>query len=371
MEQPCLKYPSWLEINLKAIENNVRLIKKISNANVMAIVKANAYGHGAVEVAKAARRGGATWCAVSNVDEAMELRQAGLVCPILILGYTPPGRTVEVITNQISITVWDEEQIQMASTVAKEIGIPVRVHLKIDTGMSRLGVQPQDTLKLLAMLDENPNVMLEAIFTHFARADEEAPTPTRQQQEVFEQVLDKIRQSKHNLPLLHAANSAATIFHPNTVYDIVRVGILMYGLPPTENMSLPPGIQQAIAWKSVLSHVKTLPPGRGISYGHIYTTIKDEKIGTVPVGYADGYRRVNGNEVLIHGKRVPVVGRVCMDQLMVQLDKVSDAQVGDEVVIIGKQGKEEITPQELAKKWNTVNYEVICGLNARAPHVYI
>jgi alanine racemase len=370
MTQPFLKYPSWLEVNLQAIENNVSIIKDFTDAEVMAIVKANGYGHGAVEVARAAQRGGATWCAVSNVDEALELRSAGLDCPILILGYSPPGRFADVISNQISITVWNEEQIQLASTVAKELGIPLHVHLKIDTGMSRLGAQPDETLKFVKLINDNPYIVFEAIFTHFARADEPDSNSTELQDQIFNQTLKRIHKEFPTLPLIHAANSAATIYHPDTIYDLVRVGILMYGLPPSDCCPVPKEIKQAITWKSVLSHVKTLPAGRGISYGHIYTTSKKERIGTIPVGYADGFRRVNGNEVLIRGKRVPVVGRVCMDQLMIQLDTVPNAQIGDEVVIIGKQGKEQITPQDIAKRWGTVNYEVICGLNARVPRVY-
>lgn len=371
MSQPFIKYPSWLEVNLQAIEKNISVIKKLTGTGVMAIVKANGYGHGAVEVARAAIRGGATWCAVSNVDEALELRSAGLECPILILGYSPPGRLADVISNQISVTIWNQEQVELASTVAAELGLPLRAHLKIDTGMSRLGAQPDETLQLVKKIVDNPHITFEAIFTHFARADEPDSNSTELQDKLFNQVLQEIHQEFPVLPLIHAANSAATIYHPKTVYDLVRVGILMYGLPPSDCCPLPDGIQQAITWKSILSHVKTLPAGRGVSYGHIYTTSKEERIGTVPVGYADGFRRVEGNEVLIHGKRVPVIGRVCMDQLMVQLDTIPNAAIGDEVIIIGKQGNEQITPQDIAERWKTVNYEVICGLNARVPRVYI
>ena len=339
MDEELGLHSTWVRVELGAIKNNVRNILERSQTQVMAIVKANAYGHGAVPVAQAALQAGATWCGVARVNEALELRQAGLDCPILILGYTPEDRYEEMITHRVSMTIWDIGQVESISAAASQIGQEARLHLKVDTGMSRLGVSPRDVIGLLQEMARLPNIRIEGLFTHFARADEADPGPTDAQEKLFHELLAKLKTANIQIPLIHAANSAASLTRPNDYFNCVRLGIAMYGLHPSSDCPLPKNFRPALTWKSVLSQVKTLPAGRGISYGHEYITSGEEHIGTVPVGYADGFRRVPGNQVLVGEHKVPVVGRVTMDQIMVQLDAVPDAKMGDEVVVLGVQGE--------------------------------
>jgi len=364
------KHSIWVMVDLDAIRNNVRYILERSKVQVMAIVKANAYGHGAVPVAQAALEAGATWCGVARANEALELRQAGLDCPVLILGYTPEARYEEMIQNRVSMTVWDIEQVMHISVVASQINQEAKLHLNVDTGMSRLGVDPDAAIGLLREIAGFPKVEVEGLFTHFARADEADPKPTDIQEKLFQELVEKLKAANLSIPLIHAANSAASLTRPNVYFNCVRFGIAMYGLHPSTDCPLPKEIQPGLTWKSVLSQVKMLPPGRGISYGHEYVTSHVERIGTVPVGYADGFRRVPGNYVLVGGYKLPVVGRVTMDQIMVQLDAVPDAKMGDEVVLIGMQGQEKITAEEIAARWGTINYEVTSGIAQRVPRVY-
>ena len=363
-------YSCWVEVDLGAIEENIRCIVRQASVQVMAIVKANGYGHGAVPVARAALKAGATWCGVARVDEALELRRAGLDCPILLLGLTPSRRVAEVIANGISMTIWRSEQVEMASSLAGRLGQPARLHLKVDTGMSRLGVQPGDALELGLRLARATDTVFEGLFTHYARADETDRSTTDLQEARFQEVLKQFDAAGIRPPLVHAANSAASLTRPSACFDIVRAGIAIYGLHPSRQCQLPSAFRPALTWKSVLSQVKFLPPGRGVSYGHIYTTRSQERIGTFPVGYADGFRRLSGNEVLVDGQRVPVVGQVCMDQSMLQLDAVPQASPGDEVVIIGSQQGERISAEDVATRWGTINYEVVCGIGPRVPRIY-
>jgi alanine racemase len=363
-------YSTWIEIELSAIEKNVELIRKKTGVRVMAVVKANAYGHGTVPVARASLQGGATWLGVARTEEALNLREAGLDCPILVLGYSPAGKVSEAIIHNVSLTLWSGEQLKHMSSSAVKVGKQAKLHLKVDTGMSRLGVQPNETLAIAEEINKSPGVIFEGIFTHFARADEEDPSATENQGQKFRNVLKSLTTSGINPPLVHAANSAAALSQPSSYFNMVRPGIAIYGLEPSKKRRLPEEFQAALMWKSVLSQVKTLPPGRGISYGHEYVTRGIERLGTVPVGYADGFRRVRGNQVLIGGKHIPVVGRVCMDQISVQLDEVPSAQEGDEVVIIGPQGDVKITAEQVAELWGTINYEVVCGIGARVPRIY-
>ena len=334
------------------------------------IVKANAYGHGAVPVAQAALEVGATWCGVARVNEALELRQAGLDCPILILGYTPETRYIEMITHQVSMAVWDIKQVEYILAVASQIDQVARLHLKVDTGMSRLGVNPDEVIGLFQKIARLPNIRVEGLFTHFACADEVDPTSTHAQEKLLHELMAKLKAAGIHIPLIHAANSAASLTRPSTYFNCVRMGIAMYGLHPSPECPVPPAFQLALTWKSVLSQIKTLPSGRGISYGHDYITSREECIGTVPVGYADGFRRVSGNQVLVRGHKVPVVGRVTMDQIMVQLDSIPDATVGDTVVLLGTQGGNSITAEEIADRWGTINYEVTSGIAHRVPRIH-
>lgn len=367
---PKQKYSTWAEISLSAIENNVRLLAQGTQAKVMAVLKANAYGHGVIPVSQAVHRAGAVWLGLARVEEALELRYAGYDGPILVLGFTAPGRVRALIEANVSMALWSEEQLSEYARAASEAGKPAKVHLKVDTGMSRLGVSTGEAVALADLIQQQRGVTFEGIFTHFARADEPDPAPTEKQEAALREVVEALELAGLRPPLVHAANSAGSLTRPSAHFDLLRAGIAIFGLHPSPQCPLPDDFRPAMAWKSQLSQVHVLPKGRGVSYGHEYVTHKKERIGTVPVGYADGFRRVMGNVVLAGGRRVPVVGRVCMDQISVQLDDVPDAKVGDEVVLIGEQGSERISAEDVAERWGTINYEVVCGLSPRVRRVY-
>lgn len=365
------KMSNWLEIDLRAIEENVHFLKGYSSVQIMAVVKANGYGHGAIATAKAAIRGGATWFGVARIEEALELRMADITQPVLVLGYTPLEKYELAIENNVSLTIWTHDQLIFASNIAQKIHQKAKLHLKVDTGMSRLGIQAADALELAQQIARTPFVTFEGFFTHFAMADERDPLPSDRQEESFHDLVEKLKTLGIRPEVIHTANSAALLTRPKSYYDLVRPGILIYGLHPSEPCPAPGSIKPALSWKSVISQIKMLPAGRGVSYGYEYTTSRTERIGTVPVGYADGYRRSAHNIILIGGVRVPVIGRVCMDQIMIQLDDSPGAREGDEVILLGKQGNETINAEEIGARWHTNNYDVICGIGQRVPRIYI
>lgn len=364
-------YSTWVEIDLEAIRNNIQWFLDNTGVQVMAVVKANAYGHGIIPVTNAALQAGASWCGVARIEEALELRAAGLECPILIMGYTPVGRMKEAVAQQISMAVWDTNQLDLATAAAQEIGKSARLHLKVDTGMSRLGIQPEEAFTFAQRMVNTSGVTLEGLFTHYARADEADASPTDLQEGIFLKVVEQLNNAGIRPAFVHVGNSAASLKRPSAHFNLLRAGIAIYGLYPSGECPLPVTFCPAMTWKAVLSQVKVLPPGRGVSYGHVYTTRTNERIGTVSVGYADGMRRILGNQVLIRGRRVPVVGRVCMDYIMVQLDEVPEAKVGDEVVLIGSQGEARLSAEDVAASWGTINYEVTCAIGPRVPRVYL
>ncbi|MGH2620756.1 MAG: alanine racemase, partial [Anaerolineales bacterium] len=364
------RYSTWVEVDLGIIEANARRLTELTQAAVMAVVKANGYGHGAVPVAQAAARGGASWLGVARAEEALELRAAGIGLPILVLGPVPVEQLAGLIAAGVSLTVSDEAQVDAAAKATRDQQASAKVQLKLDSGMNRLGAPPEAAAGLARRIREHPGLSFEGVFTHFARADEGVPEPVQRQVERFEQALAGLSSEGFRPPLVHAANSAATLGWPATHSDLVRVGIALYGLRPAPAVPLPTGLLPALQWKSQLTRIRSVPPGEGISYGHDYVTRQTERIGTVPVGYADGLRRTTGNQLLVGGVPVPVVGRVCMDYCMVQLDRVPRASEGDEVVIIGTQGASRLSAEQLADRWGTINYEVTCGIGARVPRVY-
>jgi alanine racemase len=363
-------YSNWLEIDLRAIRNNIHELKKITGKAVMVVLKANGYGHGLVEVAHAAEQAGAGWCGVARIEEALILRQAGIRNRILVLGYTSPLAVPRAVAENISLIVYDREVAAAYAAEGLVNKTPVAVHVKFDTGMGRLGYFPQDGVEFVRWIKEQPGLKLEGVYTHLARADERDVSTTDEQIARFSTLLAGLDAEGLRPQWVHAANSAATLYRPETRYDLVRCGIAVYGLDPAPEAPAPKGFIPALSWKTLLISVKMLPPKHGVSYGHSYFTRKVERIGVLATGYADGFRRTEGNFVLVRGKRVPVVGNVCMDQCMVQLDDVPDAQIGDEVVLIGRQGDACIRAEEVAKTWGTINYEVICGLANRVPRLY-
>ncbi len=364
-------YATWLEIDLNTITANYEQLKKISKVPVMGVVKANAYGHGLEEIALHLQAIGAAWLGVARIEEALQLRESGVKLAIMVLGYTSPKRVKDAQKANIHLTVYDPLVAALYEKEADPDLGKLHLHAKIDTGMGRLGVPAGQALPFIENLTRVPAFDLEGVFTHFACADEPERPVTQQQLAQFEAILKRLKEKGIKAGIVHAANSAGTLNYPQAHYSMVRCGIAMYGLPPAAGMSLPEGFLPALAWKTRLISIKSMPEGHGISYGHRYHTREGERIGAIAVGYGDGMRRVMGNHVLLRGKKVPMVGSVCMDQCMINLDEVPDAQVGDEVVLIGSQNGTSLSATEVAEDWKTINYEVICGMAARMPRRYI
>ncbi|MCJ7715992.1 MAG: alanine racemase, partial [Anaerolineales bacterium] len=363
-------FSTWVDVDLNALQNNIKIIQQTTQTPIMAVVKANAYGHGFIPVTLAAVKAGVKWFGVARARMALKMRAEGIECKILVLGYIPPERIEEMIQIDVSLTIWTADHLKQVQQAASRTNRPANVHLLVDTGMGRLGCMPEETLSLASAASAAQNVHLEGLFSHLAKADDLKAETTTNQEEKFNQIIQDLRQQDLLPEIIHMANSAGSLAHPKTHFNLIRPGIAMYGLSPSPEVSLPEGIQPVLSWKSVLASIKVLPANHGVSYGHKYITTKNELIGVIPLGYADGYRRIPGNEVLINGKKAPVIGRVCMDQCMVQLEGIPNPQVGDEVVLIGKQGDGEITADQIAHTWNTINYEVTCGIGSRVPRVY-
>jgi alanine racemase len=364
-------YSIWLEINLGAIRRNIQRIAKITQRPVMAVVKANAYGHGLFEVSQAAEKAGIARLCVARLEEALALRDAGINTPILVLGYTSPLDVPKAVNRNISLALFNAELAPQYQEAASTTDGKLNVHIKVDTGMGRLGIFPENAAEFISQVAQMNAINIEGLFTHFASADEPQKSTTDEQIFRFNRLLSELEKLGIRPPIVHAGNSAGSLYYPQAWYDAVRPGNAIYGLNPSQEAPLPEGFEPALAWKTRLTSVKTLPPGSGISYNHRYVTQSFEKIGASAVGYADGLRRKLDNVALVRGHRVKQVGIVCMDQTMWQLDDVPEAQVGDEVVLIGQQGDERITAEEVAASWGTINYEVVCGLSARVPRYYI
>ncbi|WP_299024407.1 alanine racemase [uncultured Thermanaerothrix sp.] len=361
---------TWLEVDLGAIQHNYRLLRTISQRPVMAVIKANAYGHGISGVVPALIHVGAPWCGVARIEEALDVRQFDPDIQILVLGYTNPYWVDEAIAQGICLTVFDPITAEAYATRARALGRALRVHIKVDTGMGRLGVLSGEAVEFVRWLMDLRGLEVDGLYTHFARADESDPTPTLEQVRRFDGVVGALSALGLRPRWVHASNSAAIFNFPQARYDLVRAGIALYGLHPSPETPLPASFRPAMALKARLVSLKTLPPGSGVGYGHRYVTSGYERIGVVAAGYADGIRRVLGNEVLVRGRRVPVLGTPCMDQIMIQLDGVAQAKPGDEVVIFGRQGEACIPVEEVAQRWGTINYEVVTSMMARLPRIY-
>jgi Alr-MurF fusion protein len=364
--------PTWVEFDADAIAHNTRRLKQIVGERVtlMAVVKADGYGHGAVRVAQVALANGAEQLAVANIEEATILREAGISAPILILGYVDPSAVAHCIAHDLAITVYDADLAREHDARARVVGKPLRIHAKIDTGMGRLGMLPSDAAHFLAQVDEHGHLTLEGIYTHFSVADED-PAYTAEQVRVFRDTINggwtTHASSLRNVRCFHVANSAGTLASADNHFDLVRVGLALYGLSPSDSVPLPPDFRPALTWKTVIASVKTLPPGHVVGYGNTYITQGEERIAVLPVGYADGFRRAPAHygEVLVRGCRSPIVGRVSMEKTMIRVDHIPNVQIGDEVVLLGKQGSERIAAEDIARRLGTINYEVVCSVLPR------
>ncbi len=374
---------TWAEIDLDAVKHNFLKIRESINpkSKIMCVVKADAYGHGAEFLSKEYQTLGADWFSVSNIDEAMQLRDCGITKPILILGYTPVTEAPKLAQFSISQAVLSEEYAEELSKVAVQNEITVKVHVKLDSGMARIGLVCHDemlcdqTTRSLEKIYHKKGLELEGLFTHFAVSDEgkDGEIATKKQYQNFMRVVNRFQEKGYKIPLCHCCNSGAILDYPEMDLDMVRAGIILYGLLPSIKTRNQLDFKPVMQLKTVISQLKTVKGHTPVSYGGTFVTTRQTKIASVPIGYADGYFRSfsNRSEMLVRGKRVPVIGRVCMDQLMLDVTDVSQVEEGDVVTVFGKDGSEEISASDLAKLADTISYEIICLLGKRVPRVYL
>ncbi|GER87101.1 alanine racemase [Dictyobacter vulcani] len=368
--------PTWVEIDLNAIGSNTRHIASLvgPQTSVLVALKADAYGHGALKVARTVLQNGASMLGVATVSEAIPLREAHINAPILVFGYVPRWQMREALRLGVSVTIYSKEEAQALSRAAIALDKVVKVHVKVDTGMGRLGIRYEEREKILELVRTArhlPGLELEGIYTHFAQADAEDQAHVQMQLSRFQEILQALDAEELRPPIVHAANSAATLMLPEARFDMVRPGIAIYGLEPSPSVHLPEGFRPALSFKTQVSQVKWIPAGEGISYGSTYITEKPTCIAVLPVGYADGFRRgpQNWQSVLIHGQEAPILGRVCMDQCMVDVTHIPQTRMGDEVVLIGRQGEMTLSAETVAERLGSFNYEVVSGILARVPRV--
>jgi alanine racemase len=363
--------PAWAEVDLGAVAANVRVLaERAAPAQLCAVVKADGYGHGAIAVARAALDAGATWLAVAIPAEGVQLREAGIDAPILVLA--EPSEWLDVVRLDLTPTVYSERGIAELAAQARRSGTRVGVHLKVDTGMHRIGVPPGQAVARAKAVLAQPELRLDAVWTHCPVADEPGNPFTTDQAARFASVVEELRAAGVDPPLVHAANSAATLTHPELHLDLVRCGIAVYGLDPSPELAGAAPLQPALTLKAQVAHVQLVPAGDAVSYGLRRPVSVDTVVATVPIGYADGVPRrlSDGGEVLIGGKRRRLAGTITMDQLMVDCGN-DEVAVGDEVVLLGRQGDEAVLVAEWAGRLGTIVYEITCGLSPRVPRVYL
>lgn len=367
---------AWIEIDLPSIAHNIRELRRLlePQTQLMAVVKANAYGHGALEVSQVAVNSGADWLGVAVLDEAVVLRNFGVEVPILILGYTPEEQAEAVVEADIRQTVFSYSLAEALSEAALKLGKPARIHLKLDTGMGRIGFPAAEmSLAEILRIRALPGLVIEGVFSHLSTADEAGKEFTLSQLDLFNQLLTRLQEAGIEKPIRHIANSAAIIDLPESHLDLVRAGIAIYGIYPSlyvnhQKADLVP----AMSLKAQITQVKEIKAGTGISYGRTYIAERPTRIASLALGYADGYPRVlsNKGEVLVRGQRAPIVGTVCMDQFMIDVGHIPGAQAGDEAVIMGRQGDQCILAEEIAEKAGTINYEIVTRIGLRLPKIF-
>lgn len=365
--------PTWADIDLNAVAHNVRALRDHSaGASVCAVVKADGYGHGAVPVGRAAIEAGAEWLAVALVEEGRLLRDAGLRCPILLLSEPRPLEMVEVVAYDLTPTVYSGEGLAAAAAAANQRAITLDVQVKIDTGMGRVGIAPDEAVALARAIDDKPSLRLSGLWTHCAVADAPDDPFTSEQLDRFDAAVAAVKDAGIDVPMVHAANSAVALAHPRGRYDMVRCGIAVYGIAPSPALADELDLRPALTLRSQVSYVKRVAAGERISYGRTWAAPRETTIATVPIGYADGIRRragAVGAEVVVAGRRHPIVGTVTMDQLMVDCGD-HEVRSGDEVVLIGSDGAATVGADEWAGWLDTIGYEVVCDIESRVPRRY-
>jgi len=381
--------PAWIEVDLGSISSNIGEIKRrVGESEIMAVVKANAYGHGVAQVSRTAIASGATWLGVATPSELIELRSSGITEPCLVLiepgvmqggGVTTNAPTITgseidlCIAGDGAFSVCSEKVAEIAAARAKVLGRPARIHIKVDTGMHRMGVSPEEAVPLVRHISRFDSVKIEGVFTHLASADEIEKRPTKTQLDRFSKTLSFLDQAGLRPPIAHAANSAGAICCPDSHHDMVRIGIAMYGLHPGEATKDKIELSPALSLRARVARVHTVPAGEGVSYGANWIAPEPTKICTVSLGYGDGYSRAFSDHasVLVGGERRPVRGRVCMDQIMFEVPRDHQIEAGDTVTIIGRDGEEEVSVDDLAQIAGTINYEITTGLTSRLPRFYV
>ena len=376
---------TFAEINLKAFKHNLQNLKTITEpaTGIMAVIKADAYGHGALPCAKAAVDLGVNYLGAGIIEEGIELRENGITEPILILGSIFPDEAEDLVRHDLATILCTPDLAQALAKEAEKQRKTVNVHIKVDTGMNRLGVLPENLLPLIKTISNLPALKLEALSTHFSSADDEDKSITTQQIELFQKTLTELQEAGVTMPpLTHLANTSALLRFPESRSKMVRPGLILYGSLPSpvlnsvaqevcqkENLK---NFQPVMQWKSKIILLKSVQKGQPLSYSRKHFTQKNSLIATLPIGYADGLHRnlSNNMEVLVKGKRAPQVGTICMDMILIDVTEVSDVNIGDEVVIFGKQGEEEILVEELARKSNTIPYEILCNVGKRVLRIY-
>ncbi len=364
--------PVWAEVNLQTLRENFVKLQAYTRSEMMPIVKADAYGHGVIPVVKTLMASGANRFGVALVEEALEIKAVFPEVTVMVLGATELDQADTLVKEEIIPAIFRLSQAQALSEAAVKQNRTARLHIKIDTGMNRIGFRERDfadIMKIAAL----PNLFIEGIFTHLATSDQRDLSFAREQLNRFQSLYNRLKKAGLTIPIRHAANSAAILQFPESHFELVRVGISLYGFSPSSQMSGAVDLEPVMAWKAKVSHVKSIKTGESVSYGRTFQAAYPTRVATIPVGYADGLRRAlsNQGEMLMHGKRSSMIGRVCMDQTMLEVSKIPGVQVGDVVTILGKDGYDHITATEMAEWLGTISYEVVCGISKRVPRVYL
>ncbi len=367
--------PTIAEIDLQAFRYNLKQVKRLigPDRRVFAVVKADAYGHGAVEISRVLEGEGVRFLGVATVEEGIELREAGLKTSITVLGGTFPEQHNLLFKWSLTPTLYDPDWAEDLSQMAEVRREEIAVQIKIDTGMGRLGLRPEEALEAIPKMAGLPGIKIEGIFSHFADADLKDKEFTEGQLKKFLALSEQLENNGMRFPFVHLSNSAAVMDFPPALFNMVRPGIMLYGYRPSESFSEKIDLRPVLSWRTRIIHLKEVPPGTPLSYGRTFVTERESRIATLPVGYADGYSRrlSNRGEVLVHGRRAPVAGRVTMDMVLIDVTDIPDARPGDSVTLIGKDGGDRITAWDLARWSDTISYEVLCGIRRRVPRIYM
>ena len=362
----------WAEVNLQKLRENYFKLQAYTRSEMMPMVKADAYGHGLIPIVKTLQACGVKRFGVALLQEALEIKAVFPELTVMVIGATELDQTDTLVKEEIIPSIFQLSQAQTLSEAAVKQNRTARLHIKIDTGMNRIGFQERDfadIMKIAAL----PDLFIEGIFTHLATSDQRDLSFAKEQLNRFQSLYDKLKKAGLTIPIRHAANSAAIIQFPESHFELVRPGIGLYGLTPSSQIGGNVGLEPVMSWKAKVSHVKSIKTGETVSYGRTFQAAYPTRVATIPVGYADGLRRAlsNQGEMLIQGRRSTMIGRVCMDQTMLDVTKIPGVQVGDVVTILGKDGYDQITAPEMAEWIGTISYEVVCGISKRVPRVYL